>query len=35
MAANKLSTLTVGGTKYGLRGSLYHVIGTQTSNTSA
>ena len=35
MAANKLSTLTIDGTKYGLRGSLYNVIGTQTSNTSA
>lgn len=35
MAANKLSTLTVGGTKYGLRGSLYHVLGTQTSNTAS
>ena len=35
MASNKLSTLTIGGTKYSMRGSIYHVIGTQTAATGA
>ena len=35
MAANKISTLTIDSTKYGLRGSLYNVIGTQTATTAS
>ena len=33
MAENKISTITTGGTKYSLRGSIYFVKGTQTAAT--